>query len=113
MIDLQEQSHNGAHVIALNGEADLASEPVIRAAVRRCIDGDTPLLVVDFSGTTFVNTPVWALMVEYYQHTLKSGKAMALAGLNGRPLTSFETVRIGDFIDCYPTVDEAIRAKIS
>ena len=108
---LEEEFRDPAEVIHLIGEADLAAVPVIQGKLREKMKAGVDLLVVDFSQTTFVNTPVWALVVEYFQHTLKNKKAFALSGLEGRVLASFDIVRLGEFVDHFPTIDEAIAAK--
>ncbi|MEM9479871.1 MAG: STAS domain-containing protein [Verrucomicrobiota bacterium] len=108
---LEEENRDSAEVLHLIGEADLAAVPAIQEKLKAKMKAGTDLLVVDFSQTTFVNTPVWALVVEYYQFTLKKKKAFALSGLEGRVLASFDIVRLGEFVDHYPTIDEAIAAK--
>jgi anti-anti-sigma regulatory factor len=67
-------------------------------------------LVIDFSMVTFVNTPVWAVVVEYYQHARNSKTGLALAGLKSRVAASFNIVQLGNFIANYPTVEEAVEA---
>lgn len=103
-----EKKKGDALVLSLRGDADLAAVPTIQERLHEAIERRVPYLVLDFGGTDFVNTPVWALVVEYYQHTMKSGTRMALAGLHGRVLASFEIVRLGEFVKNYPTVDEAV-----
>ena len=108
---LEEESRDSAEVLHLVGEADLAAVPAIQGKLREKMKSGVDLLIIDFSQTTFVNTPVWALVVEYFQHTLKKKKTFALSGLEGRVLASFDIVRLGEFVDHYPTIDEAIAAK--
>lgn len=94
--------------MSLRGDADLAAVPVIQEHLHAAMAEMVPYLVIDFTGTDFVNTPVWALVVEYYQHTLKTGTRLALAGLHGRVLASFEIVRLGEFVKSHATVEEAL-----
>ena len=94
-------------VISMHGDADLAAVPLIQEKLHERMNGAISGLVLDFSNTGFVNTPVWALVVEYYQHTLSSGSSFALAGMTGRVLASFEIVRLGEFVRYFETVEEA------
>jgi anti-anti-sigma factor len=105
-----EQSESGVEVLVLEGEADLAAAPAIQARLKAKRAAGAAALVLDFTGTTFVNTPVWALVVEHFQHARETGTGFALAGLGGRVLASFELVRLGDFIDHFPSVPEAVAA---
>ncbi len=92
----------------LEGEADLAAAPAFQAAVRDVMTRKPPVFVLDFSKTTFVNTPIWAVVVEYFQFATKEGGRLAVCGLNGRVETSFDVVKLGVFLQKYPTVEEAV-----
>lgn len=104
----QRQLDGGGLILELDGEADLAAAPAFQAAVRGIIEQNLPLLLIDFSKVTFVNTPIWAVAVEYYQHTTKSDSKLALVGMQGRVEASFNIVRLGEFIHHFATTDEAI-----
>ena len=98
-------------VVELEGEADLATVPSFQQLLRDQMSTTTTLwLVIDFSLVTFVNTPVWAVVVEYYQHARNSKTGLALAGLKSRVAASFNIVQLGNFIAHYPTVEEAVAA---
>ena len=105
----EEEIDNGA-IIILEGEADLAAVPIFQGAMREKARKRVPKVVVDFSGVTFVNTPIWAVVVEHYQAASKGGTGFALAGLKGRVAASFEIVRLGDFIPAYETAGAAMSA---
>lgn len=107
---LTERNEQGVTVIELEGEADLATVPEFQSAMREKMKDNLPRLVIDFSKVTFVNTPVWAVVVEYYQHAHKSETEIALAGLKDRVEASFNIVRLGEFIPHFPTVTEALQA---
>lgn len=98
-------------IVELEGEADLAAVPVFQQVMQAEAKARTRRVVVDFSKVTFVNTPIWAVVVEHYQHATEKGTELAVAGLNGRVEASFNIVRLGDFIDAFPTVPEAAAAK--
>jgi anti-anti-sigma factor len=106
----QRQLESGGVVIELEGEADLAAAPAFQEVIRDLMQKEIPLLVVDFSKVTFVNTPVWAVLIEYYQHTTKKDLKFAISGLTGRVEASFNIVRLGDFIRHFPDVDAAVAA---
>tara|TARA_R110002096_G_scaffold159011_7_gene324643 strand:- start:2322 stop:2660 length:339 start_codon:yes stop_codon:yes gene_type:complete len=106
----KRQADNGGAIIELEGDADLAAAPVFQEAVEGVIADNPPFLVIDFSKSTFVNTPIWAVVVQYYQHTTKENTGMAVSGLQGRVAASFGVVRLGEFISTYDTTDEAVAA---
>lgn len=97
-------------VVELEGEADLVMVPAFQALMRAQMQAKVSKLVIDFSKVTFVNTPIWAVVVEYYQYASKSKSGFALAGLRARVEASFNIVRLGDFIPHHPTVEAALDA---
>ncbi|WP_395735682.1 STAS domain-containing protein [Prosthecobacter sp.] len=101
-------THPNAVVIELEGEADLATVPEFQKVVREQMQAGVKRLIIDFSKVTFVNTPVWAVVVEYFQHASGAGTEFALTGIQGRVEASFKIVRLGDFIAHLPSVDVAL-----
>ncbi|MEM8952817.1 MAG: STAS domain-containing protein [Verrucomicrobiota bacterium] len=104
---IDESEDNDLTIMTLAGEADLTAVPLFQEKMRAQMKKGTPKLIVDFSDVTFVNTPVWAVIVEYYQHTIKKGGAFAIAGLKDRVEASFNIVRLGEFIKHFSSIDEA------
>lgn len=99
-----------AVVIELEGEADLATVPDFQEMVRAQMKANVQRLIIDFTKVTFVNTPVWAVIVEYFQHASAARTEFALTGIRGRVEASFNIVRLGDFVTHLPTVEDALRA---
>ncbi|MFC5454354.1 STAS domain-containing protein [Prosthecobacter fluviatilis] len=104
------RTHPNAVVIELEGEADLATVPEFQKVVREQMKAGVRRLIIDFAKVTFVNTPVWAVVVEYFQHASSAGTEFALTGIQGRVDASFKIVRLGDFITHLPTVEAALDA---
>lgn len=102
------RTHPNATVIELEGEADLATVPDFQKLVREQMKAKVQRLIIDFSKVTFVNTPVWAVVVEYYQHAIGAGTEFVLTGIQGRVEASFKIVRLGDFIAHLPAVEDAL-----
>ncbi len=105
---LQETEDPRGTIIALEGEADLAAVPAFQKKMRAKAGDQTPALVLDFTGVTFVNTPIWAVVVEYYQAATHSGTQFAVAGLTGRVAASYEIVQLGEFIPTFERPEEAL-----
>ena len=110
LMTLREEEVEDGAILFLEGEADLAAVPLFQGAMREKAENRVPKVVVDFAEVTFVNTPIWAVVVEHYQAASKSGTRFALAGLQGRVAASFEIVRLGDFIPAYETAEAAVKA---
>ena len=108
IMTLEETLVDGACILKVAGEADLQGVPELQEAARAKLDSDVPILVIDFEAATFVNTPVWGVVVECFQRTGKSGQKFAVSGLNGRVKDSFDIVRLGEFVPHFPSIQEAV-----
>ena len=109
-MNIESLQEERGHLVVLNGEADLSAVPSFQSIMREKIAENVTPLVVDFSNVTFVHTPIWAVLVEYYQHTTDTPAKFAIAGLRDRVEASFTIVRLDEFIPHYATVDEAFEA---
>ncbi len=107
---LNQRNLGDTVVVELDGDADMMIVQEFREVLRGHMKGGTKTLVVDFAKVNFVSTPAWAVIVEYFKHTQKSGGGVALAGLHGRAEASFNIVRLGEFIMHRPSVEEAAAA---
>ena len=94
----------------MEGEADLATVPEVQSTIRGMMARKVPHLILDFAAVTFVNTPIWAVVVEYFQHANKSKTGFVLSGLTGRVEASFNIVRLGELVQHYPTLEDALDA---
>ena len=109
-MNLTERTEKSVTIIELEGEADLATVPSFQKTMRDRMKDNLDHLLLDFSNVTFVNTPVWAVVIEYFRHAQENGSTLAVVGLKDRVEASFNIVRLGDFIPSYDTAGEAINA---
>ncbi|MEM7696822.1 MAG: STAS domain-containing protein [Verrucomicrobiota bacterium] len=105
---ISERNEQGVPIVSIDGDADLAVVPAFQKLMREKMQQKLPRLVVDFSNVTFANTPIWAVVVEYYQHARKTGSEICLAAMQDRVAASFNIVRLGDLIPHYETVADAL-----
>ena len=54
---------NGVAIVAVVGEADLATAPELKAALLGAIDGGTRLVLVDLSRTTFIDSTTLGVLM--------------------------------------------------
>jgi len=105
-----ERTIQGVHVVALSGEADLTAVPELQRRTRELSAQEIPALLIDFADVTFVNTPIWAVVVECYQKSQQTGAGFAISGMTEGVQASFDIVRLGEFIAHYKTEAEATSA---
>jgi anti-anti-sigma factor len=89
-------------VVALEGEFDALSAPVIRAEFERVVaegDGD---VIVDLSGVTFVDSSGAGAVVFLHKRLVGQQRALALVGVAGQPLELLTLLRITTVIPVNP-----------
>ncbi|MFE2052967.1 STAS domain-containing protein [Streptomyces sp. NPDC059459] len=68
----------GHALIALSGEIDLTTIPLVRSALVRCLDDRTRTVDIDLSAVTFCDVSALNLFLEMAQLTERSGALIRL-----------------------------------
>jgi anti-sigma B factor antagonist len=105
-----ETERDGFLVLSLEGEIDLQHSPEVREVLMRKIKSRCPVLVVDFTAVSYIDSSGLATIVEYFRDSREFSGKLALAGMNQRVRTIFDLVRLGEFMSIFPTLDEAASA---
>jgi anti-sigma B factor antagonist len=63
----------GTSVLAVSGEVDVATSPQLRRELHAMLDSGSTEVVVDFSGTTFVDSSGLGVLVGAYKRLRDSG----------------------------------------
>jgi anti-sigma B factor antagonist len=81
-------------VLALEGEIDLHEAPNIKESLLPLITAKSPVVVVDLSGVTYIDSSGLALFIETMQRVQAYGGKFALCGLRPSVKTIFEIARL-------------------
>jgi len=95
-------------VLALEGEIDLHEAPNIKESLQPLISAKSPLLIVDLSGVTYIDSSGLALFIETMQRVQGYGGKFALCGLRPGVKTIFEIARLDQVFRIFPDRDAAI-----
>ena len=73
----------GTTTLRVAGEIDVATSPELRRELHRLLDDDARLIVVDLSGTTFIDSSGLGVLVGVLKRLREAerGDALVLAGL--------------------------------
>ncbi len=111
----EEEAHPRGKILKFAGEADFLAVPAVRHLLKRLLTQHIPLLIVDLSGVTFLNTPFWAAM-QRYQLDGHPDSRLALCGMNEALKAAFDINGVGlgsaegGCIAVYETLDSALTA---
>ena len=61
-LKIDEKIDGRDRILSLHGSADILSMPAVQELLARYGKEDVRLLLIDLSGTDFINSPVWAVI---------------------------------------------------
>jgi len=103
-----EQLSEGSYVISLAGEVDLYTAPEFKQQLLDAISNGARNVVVDFSGTTFIDSTTLGVLVGGVKR-LRSNDGQLTLVCNDRNITKiFEITGLDRIFTIYPTRDEAV-----
>lgn len=103
----REQTDNGLHILAIEGEIDLACSPDLRAILHGYAKKRVPALLLDFQAVSYVDSSGLATLIEYVRLAQPYGGKFGLAHVSDRVRTIFDLVRLTEFLPIFPSVAEA------
>ena len=107
---LSESAQGNVAIFALEGEIDLHYAPVLRALFKTKLSVQAPVLVLDLSNVTYIDSTGLAAIIEYFRDSGEYGGVLCLVGLNDQLKTIFQIVRLDETIPIFPTTVAAIEA---
>ena len=78
----RELSEHGMHILALDGEIDLACSPELRDVLQVQAKARRPVLVLDFAGVSYVDSSGLATLIEYVRKAQAFGGSFALVNVS-------------------------------
>ncbi len=103
----REQTDNGLHILAIEGEIDLACSPDLRAILHGYAKKRVPALLLDFQAVSYVDSSGLATLIEYVRLAQPYGGKFGLAHVSARVHTIFDLVRLTEFLPIFPSIAEA------
>jgi anti-anti-sigma factor len=100
-------SREGLHILTLKGPFTSASSPTFNEAV---VAVAAPRLIVDLSEVPMLDSMAVGALVRAFVSCHKSGRKMALAGMNHRVHNVLHLTGIAPLFDSYETVQQAEEA---
>jgi anti-sigma B factor antagonist len=94
----------GQKILALKGPLNLEGLPRFHAAAR---EGFDPVLILDFTLVPYLDSAGLGALVATYVSAQRSGRRLALVGVNERTRSLLEMTRLIQLFRFFPTVAEA------
>ena len=74
----RESGGDGIEIVALKGEHDLGSLPLVRDALEAATGGDDAL-IIDLSPATFIDSSILGAVIDARRHASEAGRGFAVA----------------------------------
>jgi anti-sigma B factor antagonist len=102
-----EIEHVDRGVLSLRGPLTMENVAAFLNAVRR---ESAPTVILDLSGVPYLDSSGLGSLVSAYTSCQKSGRRIALTGVNHRVMKVFEITRVEPVFLMFPTLSDALEA---
>jgi anti-sigma B factor antagonist len=94
-------------VLSLRGPLTMENVSPFLNAVRR---EDAPTMILDFSGVPYLDSSGLGSLISACTSCVKSGRRIALTGVNARVRRVFEITKVEQVLLMFPTLSDALEA---
>lgn len=109
-MEMRTLEESGRTELVLAGEIDLHASPELREQLHAFAKKKPPVLLLNFSDVTYIDSSGLATLVEYVRDSKKFGGKLALFGLQPKVKMVFELVRLNELFAIEADRDAALRS---
>ncbi len=99
---------DGVVRIAVSGEVDVATAPVLREQLYEAVDGSDGTVIVDLLAVTFLDSTALGVLIGARERGEALGRSLRLVLKEPRLVKIFEITGLTELFEIFPTVDEAV-----
>ena len=107
-IQVTRENVGDAVVVALEGSVDIYSSTELRGELKVALDNETPRLVVDMAGVSFIDSSGLATLIEALQRIKAYDGNLALCNLSKTVTGVFELANLDSIFDIKSSRDAAL-----
>jgi anti-sigma B factor antagonist len=104
---VRESQHDQIHVFDLDGEVDLQNARALRSLFQSKADRHCPVLFLDLSAVSFIDSTGIAALIEYLGNATEFGGKFCIAGMSDHVRNIFQIVQLHKAISMFNNLDEA------
>jgi anti-anti-sigma factor len=105
---IDEKIDGQDRILSLQGSADILSMPAVQELLSRYGREDIRLLLIDLSGTEFINSHVWAV-ITLFARKRRNESRVAIVGMSQKIKGSFEMMGLQKELQTFPDLETARR----
>lgn len=101
---------DGAVVLSVSGEVDLANAPSLRAHLKTAIETAEHLVVVDLKDLKYIDSSGIKALLDAHSTFAHGGRPIVLAAVSPMVQRVLEILRLEQVIPVFPTVEKAVES---
>jgi anti-sigma B factor antagonist len=105
-----EQVDETTHVVSVRGEIDLFTAPEFKARIHDAIEAGRDVVVVDLSGTTFIDSSSLGVLISAHRRLKMRGGRLVVACDVPAVLNTFKITGLDSVLEMASTREEALAA---
>jgi anti-anti-sigma factor len=105
-LSIDEKIEGQERILSFRGSADILAMPAIQELLNRYAKEDVRRLLIDLSGTDFINSPVWAV-ITLFARKRQNECRVAVVGMSTRIRGSFEMMGLQKELPSYVDIQSA------
>ncbi len=107
-MNVERREQQDAVLFTVEGQVDMHTSPDLRKQLRRAIDQKKPLLVVDLTNVSFIDSSGLATLIEALQGVGRYDGKLRLVGLSPSVMNLFKLSNLVSIFDIRDTREEAL-----
>ncbi len=100
-----------AVILEVSGAVDIITAPSLATQIDIALSGTPAVLVIDLTDVDFLSSAGITVLVEVHRLTEGSPTSLRVAADGSATSRPLRIVGLDEFIDLYPTVDEALQGR--
>jgi anti-sigma B factor antagonist len=106
---IKQEKFNDAAVCILDGEVDINTSPELRKACEELIRNNEKKVLIDLSGTTYIDSSGLATLIEMFQRLKKTGGRLRLSNMNEKVKNVFEITKLYKLFEIFDNREAALK----
>ena len=108
-MEIKIRDHEGAKIIALSGDIDMYTSPEVRTRLLRLVDEKIPVIIVDFTDVSYIDSSGIATFVEGLKGMMGYRGRLKFFGVSARVKEIFDFSKLDKVFAMYGSMEDALK----
>jgi anti-sigma B factor antagonist len=109
-MEIKIKDHEGVKIIALAGDIDMYASPEVRQQLLRLIGQRVPVIMVDLTNVTYIDSSGIATFVEGLQGMMSYSGRLKFFGIPMKVMEIFNFSKLDKVFDMYGSMEDAFKS---